>query len=54
MNEIQTFSEATLGSVRTTIINNEPYFAGRDVAGILGYKNISDALSKRLILKTRG
>ena len=54
MNEIQTFSEATLGSVRTTIINNEPYFAGRDVAGILGYKNISDALSKKVDPEDKG
>lgn len=31
--------------VRTVTINNEPYFVGKDVAEILGYKNVSKALN---------
>ena len=30
--------------IRTTLINNEPWFVGKDVAEILGYKNTKDAL----------
>lgn len=29
-------------------LNNEPWFIGKDVATILGYKNVSDALSKHV------
>lgn len=34
--------------VRTLIINNEPYFVGKDIAEILGYKNTRDALNKHV------
>lgn len=34
--------------VRTLIINNEPYFVGKDVATILGYVNGRDALAKHV------
>ncbi|WP_373717846.1 phage antirepressor [Jeotgalibaca porci] len=34
--------------VRTQVINNEPWFVGRDVAEVLGYKNQNDALSKHV------
>ena len=44
MNEIQIFKSAEFGSVRTVMINNEPYFVGKDVAGILGYININKAV----------
>ncbi|MFZ7302304.1 Bro-N domain-containing protein, partial [Enterococcus gallinarum] len=30
--------------VRTILVNDEPYFVGKDVAEILGYKNTSKAL----------
>lgn len=32
--------------VRTVLIDNEPYFVGKDVASILGYSNTRDALVK--------
>ncbi len=48
MNEIQLFSKPELGQIRSVLINNTPYFVGRDVATILGYKNTSDALSKKV------
>ena len=38
---IQIFEHKRFGSIRTVIINNEPWFVGTDVAGVLGYKNTS-------------
>lgn len=37
--EIQVFSNAKLGEVRTTVIDGEVMFVGKDVAEILGYSN---------------
>lgn len=34
--------------VRTLTIDNEPYFVGKDVAEVLGYKNTRDALNKHV------
>lgn len=48
MYELQTFSNAELGSVRTVTIDSKPYFVGKDVAEILGYCNTRDALAKRV------
>lgn len=44
MNELQVFKNAEFGSVRTTIINGEVFFVGKDVAEILGYSNPLKAL----------
>lgn len=44
MNEIQIFKSADFGEVRTLVINNEPYFVGKDVADILGYTNSRKAM----------
>ena len=35
-NNLQTFSKPEFGSIRTVMINNEPWFVGKDVAEILG------------------
>ena len=45
MNELQVFNNDEFGSIRTVIIENEPWFVGKDVAKILGYTNPSKALS---------
>lgn len=45
MNELQIFENADFGSVRTLMINDAPYFVGKDVAEILGYTNSSKALA---------
>ena len=47
MNELQLFSFEN-HEVRSLSINNEPYFVGKDVAEILGYKNPRDAISKHV------
>jgi len=41
---LQVFRNAELGSVRTTVIDGEPYIVGKDVAEILGYTNPQKAL----------
>lgn len=43
MNELQNFNFEG-NTVRTVIIDNEPYFVGKDVAEILGYKRTADAV----------
>ena len=48
MNEIMTFVNEELGSVRSTVINGEPWFVGKDIATILGYRDTSDALKKHV------
>ena len=46
--ELQVFSNAEFGSVRSIMVNNEPYFVGKDVAEILGYSNPRDALARHV------
>ena len=48
MNELQTFSNAEFGEIRSITIENVPYFVGRDVASILGYANSRDAIAKHV------
>ena len=43
MNELTIFKNAEFGEIRTMQINNEPYFAGKDVAEVLGYSDVSKA-----------
>ena len=45
MKEMGVFKNAELGSVRVVMVNEEPYFVGKDVAEILGYSNASKALA---------
>ncbi|MGJ3749352.1 Bro-N domain-containing protein, partial [Limosilactobacillus fermentum] len=42
-NQMQVFDFED-SNVRTVTINDEPYFVGKDVATILGYKRTADAL----------
>ena len=44
MNNIEIFRNDEFGEVRTTIIDNEPWFVGKDVAEILGYTNSRKAI----------
>lgn len=44
MSELQIFKNAEFGSIRTIVINDEPYFVGKDVAEILGYTNPQKAI----------
>ena len=44
-NEIEIFKNEEFGEIRTLLINDEPWFVGKDVTEILGYSNPSKALS---------
>ena len=48
MNELKIFENPDFGKVRTMEIDGEPYFVGKDVAEILGYKDTSDAMKKHV------
>ena len=48
MNELQVFNNEEFGQVRTVTINDEPWFVGKEVAEILGYKNTKDALASHV------
>lgn len=57
MENIEVFRNEEFGEIRTVIINNEPWFVGKDVAEALGYSNASKAVSAHVskedrILKT--
>lgn len=54
MNEIKIFENPEFGSVRTVIIDNEPWFVGKDVALALGYSNTRDALNKHVDTEDKG
>ena len=44
MNDIQIFENPEFGKVRTVVINDEPWFVGKDVAEALGYERESKAV----------
>lgn len=46
--ELQIFKNNDFGEVRTLLIDNEPYFVGKDVAQVLGYSNTRDALNRHV------
>ncbi|MGG7163763.1 BRO family protein [Clostridium ihumii] len=58
--EILIFKNDEFGEVRTLVINNEPYFIGKDVAKVLGYADLGHAVldhvdeEDRINSKTQG
>lgn len=48
MNEIKLFENPEFGQVRVLEQEGEPWFVGKDVATLLGYKDTSDALKKHV------
>ena len=46
--EIQIFKNDRFGEVRTMVINDEPWFVGKDVAEVLGYKSPSVAICENV------
>lgn len=44
MNDIKIFNSPDFGNVRTMMIDNEPWFVGKDVATALGYANPKNAV----------
>lgn len=48
MEELQIFNNEEFGNVRSLMIDNEPWFVGKDVAEALGYKNVRDSLARHI------
>ena len=48
MNNIQIFKNKEFGEVRTLIIENEPWFVGKDIAEILEYRNGSRDINRHV------
>lgn len=45
MNELEIFKNEEFGEIRTVVIENEPWFVGKDIAEILGYANTRKAIN---------
>ena len=43
-NQVQVFNNAEFGDVRVIMQDGEPWFVGKDVAGVLEYKRTADAI----------
>lgn len=56
-NEIQIFENVEFGKVRTMVINDEPWFVGKDVAKALGYgigKSLANAVANHVCDEDKG
>ena len=53
-NSIQIFENEEFGKIRTLVINDEPWFVGKDIAVALGYKNPRQAISSNVDNDDRG
>lgn len=54
MNELRLFTNEEFGRVRTVMINDEPCFAGVDIAKALEFKNPHDALKNHVDSEDKG
>lgn len=54
MEKLGIFQNKNFGRIRTLAINNEPWFVGKDVAEVLGYSNVRDALRKHVDEEDKG
>lgn len=52
-NELQIFNSPEFGQVRSIMIDDEPWFVGKDVADALGYQNGRGALSRHVDLEDK-
>ena len=43
--EIKIFKKQEFGAIRTTVLNGEPWFVGKDIAAVLGYTDPNKALA---------
>ena len=46
--QLQTFNNPAFGEIRTVTIQDEPWFVGKDVAQVLGYKDTVNALKSHV------
>lgn len=45
---VQLFHKEEFGTIRTVVIDGEPWFSGKDIAVSLGYENTKDAIKKHV------
>ena len=48
MNEITMFRNPEFGEIRTVDLNGDTWFVGADIAAVLGYSNVRDAIAKHV------
>lgn len=53
MNDLQVFNFRD-NEVRAVLMNNEPWFVGKDVATILGYQEPRSTISKKVDVEDKG
>lgn len=53
-NKLQIFKNQEFGQVRGILINNEPYFVGKDIAEVLGYTNPLKAIRDHIDEEDKG
>lgn len=54
MNQLQMFKNKEFGEVRSLLINNEPWFVGKDITKILGYQNGSRDINRHVDNEDKG
>lgn len=57
MNELQVFKNEDFGEVRSLVVDNEPWFVGKDVARALGYgegKSLNNAVARHVDEEDKG
>lgn len=52
-NEIKVFENEEFGSVRTMVIDGEPWFVGKDIADALGYAKSRNALAQHVDIEDK-
>ena len=50
----KTFSNKEFGNIRVVEKDNEPWFVGKDIATVLGYSNVNDAIKKHIDKEDKG
>lgn len=53
MNPFQMFGSEKFGNIRAAIINEVPWFVGREIAGALGYVKTEDAIKRHVAKKDK-
>lgn len=52
-NQVQVFNNSQFGDVRVIMQGEQPWFVGKDVASVLGYKNTKDALLRHVDIEDK-
>lgn len=54
MKELQVFTNVEFGEIRTLLIDDQPWFIGKDIATVLGYSNPSKAVRTHVDEEDKG